>query len=399
MGAIPPVAPVVTGAARHSSLFTAAARSAAAGQLLVGGSLKRLGIALFAFATIACKGATNEPVLIGAAGPWHEGYGAQDSLGIQLAMDEINAAGGVRGRQLKVVFRNDSASGSWATAVAQAFVSDAGVLAVVGHMNSGAMMSAARIYDGKLAAVAVSATAADLSGISPWAFRVSSSDSTNGADMARFANARGHRRAAILYENDSYGRGLAEQFRRNFRGDVVSIDPIFDAAADFEPFVTFYARSNADVIFVASTEDAGLAFLREVKRQGLTAAVIGGDGWTGLVRDPATAAGAFVGAPFTPADARPEVRRFVDTFRSRFGRDPDANAALGYDATRIVAAAIEQAGMDRRAIRNRLASLDERSAHRGVTGTIYFAASGDPVGKGIVMTRVQGAVLMPEASQ
>ena len=361
--------------------------------------MKRLGIALFAFASIACTETSNEPVTIGAAGPWHEGYGAQDSLGIQLAVAEINASGGIRGRPLRVVFRNDSASGSWATAVAQAFVSDPAVLAVVGHMNSGAMMAAARIYDGRLPAVAVSATAADLSGISPWAFRVTSSDSTNGADIARFANARGFRRAAILYENDSYGRGLAEQFRRNFRGDIVSIDPIFDAPADFEPFVTYYGRTNPDVIFVASTEDAGLSFLRELKAQGNTAAVIGGDGWTGLVRDPVTAAGAYVATPFTPADVRPAARRFVEAFRARYGHDPDANAALGYDATRLIAAAIGHAGLERLAIRNRLAALDARSAHAGVTGSIRFAATGDPIGKGIVMTRVRGAVLVPENAQ
>ena len=130
--------------------------------------------------------------------------------GIELAVDEINALPERRGSPLKIIYRDDEGDGQKATRIAQEFVDSLDVLAVVGHVNSGAMVSAAQVYDGHLAAVATTATSPALTGISPWAFRVISSDSANGIDIARFATRLGLKRAAILYENNTYGRGLAD---------------------------------------------------------------------------------------------------------------------------------------------------------------------------------------------
>ena len=352
----------------------------------------RPGAFLLAAFALACA---KEPadIVLGAAGPWKEGYGAMNKRGIDLAVEEINAAGGVRGRPLQVLARDDAADGKRAAAIALEFLRNPQVSAVIGHVNSGTMVAAAKIYDGALPAVATTATSPDLTGISPWVFRVIASDSATGVQLAQFARRLGHTRVAILYENDSYGRGLANAFRRSFEGTILGIDPIPSGAGDFEPYIAYLKRQAPDLVFVAGTEASGMAILREAKRQELTAAFIGGDGWTGIVGEPA-AAGSYVGAPFTAADQRAEAQKFVAAFRRKYSLTPDGNAALAYDATRLLARMIQQVGPDRAAIRERLASLDERSAYRGVTGAIRFHDTGDPFGKSVIIARVHDGELI-----
>ena len=360
-------------------------------RLLRGGLLV---LALAGAAGCDRAGAEGTPVILGAAGPWSEGYGAMNKRGMDLAVAELNAGGGIHGRPLRLQSRNDEGSGAKAATIAQEFVADPSVIAVVGHVNSGAMVAAARIYDGHLAALATTATSPDLTGISPWVFRAISSDSTNGLDIARFAKRIGRRRAAILYENNSYGRGLTESFRRNFEGEIVSIDPIAEDARDFEPYVTYFKQRAPDIVFVAGTERSGIALLREARRQKLKADFVGGDGWAGIVADTAAAEGAYVATPFTAADPRPEARRFVDAFRRRYNLEPDGNAALGYDATMVLAAAVAERGTSREAVREYLVALAEKGGHAGVTGNLRFQPSGDPLGRGVVMTRVHGGAML-----
>lgn len=345
---------------------------------------------LFVFAS--CSGA-GKPVVLGAAGPWNAAYGAMNKMGIELAVAEINAKGGVRGRPLQVIEQNDEGQGARAAEVAAEFVANPALVAVIGHVNSGAMVAAAHVYDGVLPAVATTATSPELTGISRWTFRVISSDSANGIALARFAGTLGKRRAAIIYENNSYGRGLADAFQKAFAGEIVSVDPIPDGASDLEPFVSYYAREKADIVFAAGTDASGLSLLREARRQGFAATFLGGDGWTGIVNDTAVSDGAYVGAPFSSEDPRPEAQSFVRAFRKRYATVPDGNAALAYDATKLLAKAIEKVGPDRTRIRDWLAGLDEHDAFVGVTGTIRFQADGDPVGKSFVMTRVQKGLL------
>src|SRR5665213_3510902 len=145
----------------------------------------------------ACSGGSaggGAPYTIGAAGPWELSHGRLTKLGIELALKEINDAGGVNGHKLQIEEADDKADGSTAAKIAQTFVDDKSISAVVGHVTSGAMVAAARVYDGHLAAVATSASSPDLTGISKWVFRVISSDSANGAEMAKFATRSGHKR-------------------------------------------------------------------------------------------------------------------------------------------------------------------------------------------------------------
>jgi branched-chain amino acid transport system substrate-binding protein len=346
----------------------------------------------------ACTGADRSEYVLGAAGPWTPGFGQMNKRGMELAVEEINARGGIRGVRLRIDYQDDGGEGARAAAIAQRFVDNLSISAVVGHVTSGAMLAAAPVYDGNLPAVATTASSPALTGISPWAFRVISSDSANGAELARAAGALGLTRASILYENNGYGRGLAGVFRDAFKGEILSLDPIDVAITDAEPYISYIRTRRPDLVFVASTAEPGLVVLREAQRQNLTATFMGGDGWSGIVADPSSE-GAIVGAPFSADDDRPEARAFVEAFRNKFGIVPDGNAALAYDAVKVIATAIAEAGPDRRRIRNWLADIRENDAPRGATGPIRFRSDGDPVGRGIVLTRVRGGRLTVERVQ
>ena len=361
-----------------------------------GEKLRKSAIAVGLLLLAGCS-RSGDSYTIGAAGPWKEGYGIMSRRGIDLAVDEINHAGGINGAGLKVLARDDEASGSRAAEIATEFVSNPEVLAVVGHVNSGAMLAAARIYDEQLTAVATTASSPDLTGVSKWTFRVISSDSLNGVILARFASRIGGtsgalKNAAILYENDSYGRGLADAFRRSFRGTIISFDPISESV-DPEPFISFYKQRQPGIVFVAGREKSALSILREAKRQGFNAIFVGGDGWQGIVTDTDASEGAYVGTSFNSEDPDPSVQRFVRVFQQKYSMRPDAFAALAYDATRLVAEALRKNGKDRNGVRNYLSSLKGSSAFDGVTGPIYFNTSGDPIGMGFRVAQVVSGAL------
>lgn len=354
----------------------------------------RPALLLLASTLLACGG-SESAMRLGMAGPFEEGFGLANRRGAELAVAEINAAGGINGTPLEIVYRDDQGEGSVAAAIAQDFVEDPSIAAVVGHVTSGAMVAAAKVYDGKLSALATTASSAALTGISPWVFRVISSDSANGVDLARFAKRLGKTRAAILYENDAYGRGLADAFRGEFDGTVIGFDPIDADGTDAEVYGAWFAQQKPDLVFVAGTERSGLALMREARKAGVTAEFLGGDGWTGLVMDPVAAEGALVGAPFTALDPRPAAQKFVTAYRARYAADPDGNAALAYDAVQVLVAGLREVGGDRAALREWLAARSGDRAIPGVTGSIAFLPTGDPVGKSFVMTRIRSGALTP----
>jgi branched-chain amino acid transport system substrate-binding protein len=350
---------------------------------------------LVAFVLGACaRGGDSATYTIASASPANEAYGLMARQGTQLAVDIVNKRGGIRAHRLTLVTVDDEGTGAAAAVVAQELVDADSVLAVVGHANSSATVSAARVYDGQLAAVSPSASSPEITGLSPWLFRVIPSDSANGIELARFASKLGHKRAAVLYENNSYGRGLADSFRRAFGGEIASLEPVSVDGKDVEPYLAYLKLHEPGLIFVAGSDGSGLEILREARRQGIESDFLGGDGWAGITSDSAASEGVYVGAPFSGDDPRPEVREFVKAFRAKFGRDPNSFAALAYDATMVIAQAIERAGPDRSSIRESLASIRENNAYRGVTGQIAFQPSGDVVAKAMAMTRVRGGSLV-----
>ncbi|HET9776814.1 MAG TPA: ABC transporter substrate-binding protein [Gemmatimonadaceae bacterium] len=334
------------------------------------------------FALAACSSA-KKPYIIGAAGPWKQGYGVQNLQGVELAVEEINNAGGINGHALRLISRDDDGEGDKATKIAQDFVATRSISAVIGHVNSSGMLAAAPVYDGQLPAIATSATSPDLTGISSWVFRIISSDSLNGIALANFASKFGQRgpaSVAVLYENNTYGRGLADSFRRSFHGDILSLDPIDADLQSAEPYIAYLKMRKPKIVFVAGRVASGLKILQEAKRQGFNPIFVGGDGWQGILADTATAEGSYIGMSFTPEDPSPSARTFVAAFEKKYHTQPDAHAALAYDATQLVAQALREKGPDRRAVRDYLHSLNRETAYAGLTGPAYFEDTGDPVG-------------------
>ena len=350
-------------------------------------------VALFAIAGCA---ANKDPYVVGAAGPWKQGYGLQNLQGVELAVDDINKAGGINGHTLRVITRDDDGDGATAAKIAQEFVSNRRVSAVIGHVNSSGMLSAAPVYDGQLAAVATSATSPDLTGISSWVFRIISSDSLNGIALANFASKFGQRAPAsvsVLYENNTYGRGLADSFRRSFHGEILSLDPIDADLPTAEPYVAYLKTRKPRIVFVAGRVASGLKILEEARRQGFSPIFVGGDGWQGILADTATAEGTYMGMSFTPEDHSPAAKTFVANFTKKFKTAPDSHAALAYDATMLVSQALKDRGPDRRAVRDYLRSLNRETAYQGLTGPAYFEDNGDPVGMRFKVFRVHDGSL------
>jgi branched-chain amino acid transport system substrate-binding protein len=320
--------------------------------------------------------------------------------GTELAVDMINKRGGIRSHRLTLLRVDDEGTGAKAAAVAQDLVDADSILAVVGHANSSATVAAAKVYDGRLAAVSPSASSPEITGLSTWLFRVIPSDSANGIELARFATRLGHKTAAILYENNSYGRGLADSFRRAFAGEITALEPVAVDGKEVEAYLPYLKLHEPGLVFVAGSDGSGLEILREARRQGVRSDFLGGDGWAGVTSDTAASEGVYVGAPFSADDPRPGVRDFVRAFRAKFGRDPNSFAALAYDATMVVALAIERGGPKREAIRDALASMRDANAYQGITGKIEFQATGDVSGKTMAMTRVhRGALVLQDGAR
>jgi branched-chain amino acid transport system substrate-binding protein len=338
------------------------------------------------------------PIRIGTVGLYSTSNVAQDVLrGVQMAIEEANHAGGIAGRPIELVVAQDTGLGELAVRIARGFVADKDMIAVVGHMTSAAMLAAAPVYDGQMAAVSTMATSPYLTGISRWVYRVPPSDSGLAEYEARLFAERGWRRLAVLYENDEYGRALADRVVRAHRirgGEVTNRDAVMDGTTDFDVFLRLYAKSRPDVVLVITTYLSAKAFVDAAAAHHLGARIVGADGWgRSLILDPA-AEGIMWPSVYFPTDTLPVATRFRKDFTAHFGREPDAIPALGYDATLVVLDAIRRGGASRTAVQRALD--DPGFVTSGATGPIRFHR-GDRVGSVGGLLRVSRGEVAVEA--
>lgn len=331
-------------------------------------------------------------------------YGVSSQKGAALAVEELNGARAFGGSTLVLRTVNDKGDGNVAIQVADSLVNDARVLGVVGHAYSGATIQAAQQYDGNLAAVAITATSPEISKLGDWIYRVASSDSANAVALAQAARQMGQR-IGVLYSNDDYGQGLARTFVSALRaggGAVHAMDPFLDDTEDFTPYLRRMAARQVDLVFVAGLQDPAARAITQAQQVGLTARFIGGDGVEGLMGMGPRFDGTTVGVLFHP-DMSDSSRAFVQRYRRKFGEDPDSQAALAYDAVRLVAGALRDGRRDREGVRAWLHGVGREGgppAFEGIAGTVAFDENGDPVNKRFPMGVIRGGrIVLPEAGR
>ncbi len=371
-----------------------------------GGALRRLAFLCAVLVLAACAGA-RRPILVGVTGPFSQPRGVSMRHAAQLAADEINAAGGIRGRRLQLVFADDSGSEDQAIHIAKAFSDSAAMVAVVGHLSSNTTLAAARVYStgaSPLLMISPSASSPDLTGFSPYVFRVTPSDLNQGQQIARFARrALGAGRAGVIFINNEYGRGLRQAFAVEFSGlggSVLEEDPYLPATPSLEPYLSHMRqRGGVDVLVLACERPGAELALRELRQLGLRWPAIGGDALTGI--EGPLAAGVRFSSTYLPQQPGERNARFVGAYARAFnGERPDHRGAGAYDIVRLLAQAIGEVGPDRQAIRDYIAQVGtSKPAFEGVTGTIAFDVNGDVPAKPVVIGVIRNGHLEAEAAR
>src|SRR6266702_781136 len=287
---------------------------------LGGGLVRSTALVGVALALAACSG-SGGPVVLGLAGPFGQPRGASMLKAAQLAVNQINAKGGLHGRPLELRVADDSGSEDVAVRIAAQLYADPAVVAVIGHLTSGTSSAAARVYGAGATPVVMispSASSPDLSGISPYVFRVCPSDLQHGPHLARFAwRTLGARRAGIIYINNDYGRGVRGTFAAEFTrlgGTIVEADPYVPTTASLDPYLSRMRRGGegggggggVGVLLLATERPGAELALREMQALGIKWPVLGGDALTGIEADGVLAEGVRVSSAYLPD--RPDRR-------------------------------------------------------------------------------------------
>jgi len=368
---------------------------------------RRLALLCATLSVVACS-RSHGPIEIGLAGPFSQARGVSMRRAAQLAVDQLNARGGLRGRRLKLRIADDSGSEDAAVRVAQTLYDDADVAAVVGHLTSGASIAAAQVYGAgahPVVMVSPSASSPELGGISSYVFRVCPNDVSYGAALARFAwRSLGARRAGVIFIDNDYGRGVRTAFGADFArlgGSVVESDPYIPATASLEPYLARMRRTGIDVLLLATEQPGAELALGELRALGTHWGLIGGDALTGIEAAGPLAEGTHLASAYLPDRPGDRNAAFVaDYGRVYPGERPDHRGAGAYDAVMLLAQAIAAVGADRRAVRDYLADVGRRlPAYEGVTGKIAFDTTGDVPTKSVLIGVVRNGQLVTEQSQ
>src|SRR6267142_767931 len=271
----------------------------------------------------ACSGGSSRrPIVIGVAGPFSQPRGVSMRHAAELAVKEINARGGIRGRQLALRIMDDSGRPEVAIRIAEQRVDGPAVVAVVGHLTSGTSLAAVRVYGEArrpIAMLSPSASSPDLSGVNPYFFRVCPSDLSHGAQLARFARQTlGARRVGMIYIDDDYGRGLRLSFAAEFRrlgGEIVEEDPALSTTPSLEPYLSRLRLVGGLDALVLATERGGAELaLREMGRLGIHWSALGGDALTGIEAAGPIAEGVRLSSAYLADRPGERNARFVEAY-------------------------------------------------------------------------------------
>ncbi|WP_324824402.1 ABC transporter substrate-binding protein [Sinanaerobacter sp. ZZT-01] len=326
-------------------------------------------------------------------------YGQSSVDGIKMAVEEINAAGGVLGKQIELVEVDNKSDASEVVSVATKLMSQENVVAVIGPATSGnykAQEPIATQYG--IPILSGSATADDVTvgkdGVKDYVFRLCFSDSFQGTAMATYAKDNLEATKAVIIKDSSsdYAAGLADNFRATFEkngGKIVTEEAYAQKEKDFNAILTKIKKESYDVIFLPGYyQEAGL-IIKQARDLGITAPILGADGFDSpKLKDLAGTAAlndVYYSNHYSSLDKDPAVAAFIGAFNKKYNKEPDAFNALGYDCGKFIADAITRAGeANPEKIKEALASTENFS---GVTGSFSIDENHNPV-KSIVVIKL-----------
>jgi branched-chain amino acid transport system substrate-binding protein len=308
-------------------------------------------------------------------------FGQSVTEGSRLAIEEINGAGGVLNKQIKVITEDDQSKTEDANAAVQKLISRDNVVALLGEVASSRSMAAApTAQSNKVPMISPASTNEEVTKKGDYIFRICFIDPFQGEALANFAiKSLNAKRAAVLIDmRQDYSLGLADAFKRTFLangGQIVSEQSYSSNDKEFRAQLTAIRTAQPEVIFVPGYYTEVSLIVRQARQLGLTVPLLGGDGWD----SPELTKGAeaefentYLSNHFAKEDPDPLVQSFVQKYKQKYGKDPDAMAALGYDAARILADAIKRAGTtEGPKLRDAIAQTKDFA---GVTGKITINA-------------------------
>ncbi|MDR2048447.1 MAG: ABC transporter substrate-binding protein [Treponema sp.] len=331
-------------------------------------------------------GQSGDTVAIGAVFPLSGSvafYGTESRDGALLAIEEINAAGGLLGKKLTLIPEDDEGDASKSLNAFTKLISRDKVSYVLGSSTSGATMSMTiPAQQAKVILISPSATNTEVTKAGDYIFRACFIDPFQGVVGADFAyDTLNARRAAVLYDAGAdYNTGLADAFKAQFKkngGQVVADEAYQSGDVDFNAQVTRIRAANPDIIYLPNYYNDVALQAKQLRAQGINAPLLGGDGWDGLIDNAGDEAlNGFWSSGFAADTTDPRGQVFVKAYQAKYSRPASQFAALGYDTMMLVADGIKAAGtFDTAAVKTAMAKLNGPY----VTGNIRFDANRDPI--------------------
>lgn len=305
-------------------------------------------------------------------------FGNSSHEGTQLAVDEINAAGGVLGRKVDLHTEDTRSAQQESAIVVKKLISRDKAVAILGEVASSRSLEAAPICQAaKIPMISPSSTNPRVTEVGDYIFRVCFLDSFQGAILARFGkNTLKSQNCAIIMDvSQAYAVGLADYFKKPFienGGKIVAEQKFSGGDKDFKAQLTAIKAANPDAIFVPGYYTEAALICRQARELGIIVPIFGGDGWEApeLVQiGGAAMENTYYSTHFSPESSDPKAQEFVKKYKAKYkNKVPDAMAALGYDSAMVLAEAIKKTGTtEGPKVRDALAGIKDYSGATGKT--------------------------------
>ena len=319
-------------------------------------------------------------------------FGQSTKNGIELAFEEINAAGGVGGKKLQLVPEDDQGRPEQAKTVVSKLINQDKVVAVLGEVASTNSLAAAPVaQEAKIPMITPSSTNPKVTEVGDYISRVCFIDPFQGSTMAKFAaTTLKAKTAAILGDvNSDYSKGLTQFFEEEFTkqgGKVVTKEAYTQNDPDFKGQLTKIRDLNPDVLYIPGYYGQVGIIAKQARELGMKLPLLGGDGWDSpelWKLGGAALENAYISNHYSADNPAPEIQNFVKNYRAKYNVVPDSLAALAYDAAKVLADAIKRAGgTDSAKLKD---AINATKNFAGVTGTISLDATRNAVKPAVVL--------------